>query len=766
MGKTSVEHEAPDALSSNDHSAKSDDNNSSASVHDAHRVSTPSAAAAAVATSSREVFQGLFQDLGKQAMAMETILRIVCGKVDSMETWMTEISFGMTEIDLKLRNIAHNIEGTAANVDDEAANVYRWAAPPADDSAAAARAAATVKKKLGPNKTTVRMTGMVASIIDTLGVPVEERDKTVAAVAATAGKRPKKSLVAAVAIKKAHKKRSGHPHHHDKTKGPDEDGGQSRGNSVDNTAQARNSDDAVQDASGTTKADADIGAASGSHDSHETRAVPPLAEQTVPDSEAEGTEGGESTGRSAQDSYRSTITTRATPGPTKEEIAPVQTSPQDSASSSQVEQLAPAVNQPASSEHEVDAPAVSPPEHSNEVSSAPDIDAPVKSEPAQDESSHTNAMPDQEPSDSASQPALEPLIQGESPATAQPDTHLTALPASSTSVPLDHSAAPARAPSSSGYVPLPPQDLARPTFTLQAVAVSTPADAVAVEPSLATDTVTTVSTSASVAPSASDSQDGASSTAAVAPLAKSSSRKGAKTASSSQAKELLRKSSSRKKASIVKRTSKLIVSSNGDDADPIAGTSTGASTDADAGVSTAEKEALTPVPAPTTSTGTPAHAAEPETARGDGADTNRNSNRVESESEASSSSSASESGSQSDSQDDDDDEDSEENAADGADDAARKSGGPNASTMTRTITALKKLKKANMLTAEEEEELKQRAQEKWFKLKGHMKEKKKKDVANILLKRKKNVFTVSARIELLEEKSKVRPHQALAPIVL
>eukprot|EP00644_Phytophthora_capsici_P000323 jgi/Phyca11/13667/fgenesh1_pg.PHYCAscaffold_4_\ len=74
--------------------------------------------------------------------------------------------------------------------------------------------------------------------------------------------------------------------------------------------------------------------------------------------------------------------------------------------------------------------------------------------------------------------------------------------------------------------------------------------------------------------------------------------------------------------------------------------------------------------------------------------------------------------------------------------------------ISKTMTALNKLKRAQMLSPEEEHELKERAHKKWFQLKGHIKEKQKKDVTNILLKRKKNVFTVSSRIELLEEKSR------------
>ncbi|KAK1948126.1 hypothetical protein P3T76_000416 [Phytophthora citrophthora] len=113
---------------------------------------------------SREVFQGLFKDLGKQAMALEAILRAVCGRVDKMENWLTEVSFGMTELDQKLRNIAHNIDGTAA-VDDEAQGPHRWAMPTTDD---VKPLAPTVSKKLGADKKTVRVTGMAAAILDRL----------------------------------------------------------------------------------------------------------------------------------------------------------------------------------------------------------------------------------------------------------------------------------------------------------------------------------------------------------------------------------------------------------------------------------------------------------------------------------------------------------------------------------------------------------------------------------------------------------------------
>ncbi|GMF37023.1 unnamed protein product [Phytophthora fragariaefolia] len=113
---------------------------------------------------SREIFQGLFKDLGKQAMALEAILRAVCGRVDKMESWLTEVSFGMTELDLKLRNIAHNIDGTAA-VDDEAQGPHRWAIPPPDDEKPLAP---TVSKKLGADKKAVRVTGMAAAILDRL----------------------------------------------------------------------------------------------------------------------------------------------------------------------------------------------------------------------------------------------------------------------------------------------------------------------------------------------------------------------------------------------------------------------------------------------------------------------------------------------------------------------------------------------------------------------------------------------------------------------
>ncbi|ETK80746.1 hypothetical protein L915_13657 [Phytophthora nicotianae] len=118
---------------------------------------------------SREVFQGLFKDLGKQAMALEAILRVVCGRVDKLENWLTEVSFGMTELDLKLRNIAHNIDGTAA-VDDEARGPHRWAIPQTE---AVKPVASTVSKKLGTEKKAVRVTGMAAAILDRLATTSE-----------------------------------------------------------------------------------------------------------------------------------------------------------------------------------------------------------------------------------------------------------------------------------------------------------------------------------------------------------------------------------------------------------------------------------------------------------------------------------------------------------------------------------------------------------------------------------------------------------------
>ncbi|KAH7479229.1 uncharacterized protein KRP23_6026 [Phytophthora ramorum] len=126
---------------------------------------------------SREVFQGLFKDLGKQAMALEAILRAVCGRVDKMETWLTEVSFGMTELDLKLRNIAHNIDGTAA-VDDEAQGPHRWVTPPDETKPLAA----TVSKKLGTDKKAVRVTGMAAAILDRLATTSSVTTPTVADV--------------------------------------------------------------------------------------------------------------------------------------------------------------------------------------------------------------------------------------------------------------------------------------------------------------------------------------------------------------------------------------------------------------------------------------------------------------------------------------------------------------------------------------------------------------------------------------------------------
>ncbi|KAJ0391999.1 hypothetical protein P43SY_002955 [Pythium insidiosum] len=107
------------------------------------RLVTSAVEAEPVSASTVSKTTSLFKDLGKQVMAMESIMRLVYGK---------------------LRNIAHNIEGTAASV-DKAASVSRWVVPPDDDVAAMKKAATTVIKKVGLYNKQMRMSGMVAGIL-------------------------------------------------------------------------------------------------------------------------------------------------------------------------------------------------------------------------------------------------------------------------------------------------------------------------------------------------------------------------------------------------------------------------------------------------------------------------------------------------------------------------------------------------------------------------------------------------------------------------
>lgn len=644
-------------------------------------------ASAVTNTTSREVFQGLFQDLGKQAMAMEAILRLICGKVDKLETWMTEISFGMTELDLKLRNIAHNIEGTSANVDDDAASVHRWAAPPPDDPTPSSAAGATGKRKPGSNKKSVKMTGMVASIMDTLSAPrAGERDKTATGVGG--GTQKKKSAVANV-VKKASKKKHRSHHHtvaeaavaHSYDDDDDDDGTASSAPVTERPAPATS-----HAAGGTLQVQRDesTGAASGPRLAAEISdldatlpmetpvAIPPLVD-------GNNVECLDQESRQSMDSERSFLSDDG--GIDRNAVVAVPVDPEtekhSSISTQRMETLIDDVTQ---------------------------LAIPAELATQRDE----KPQPQEEV---GAQEGLAPLAAADD---AAPTTVLEARQGESIPEVVQTQVSEKRAASSCTDLPSPPQHAIHPEQA-------------------STDPLTEKNPSLQLLEKEQelDPVAGLAATSTSTPLKKSSSRK----------------ASTRRKSQMVPanaETADAVVAPPAETVDEFKAAATTTAPTAAGVVEEDGKLATTTIAGP--SNDQEGHETTEANADDGGDDSDDDSDDDESDEEESDEEESDENPSGSESQ--------EEGQLEPT--ARKHRNGPDASTATRTITALKKLKKADMLTPAEEEELKQRAHEKWFKLKGHIKEKKKKDVANILLKRKKNVFTVSARIELLEEKSKVR----------
>lgn len=640
MGKSSVAHQTPVASSAASKSADATNTLSSAS-----REASLAQHASAVTDGSREVFQGLFQGLGKQAMAMEAILRRVCGKVDSMEGWMTEISFGMTELDLKLRNIAHNIEGTAANVDDEAASAHRWAAPPEPDSKPS-RAAATVKKKLGADKMAVKVTGMVASIMDTLGAPVEEHDNAT----------KKKSLIAAVAVKKVRKKKAAHH--------PSQSPSESQSSAAkENTGQVlRATEEKAQDSGRGAGNDSRVH----SDPAGETAQSATASEVHDPAEEVDSQQTDQQRGEASADSAAN----------------------DDIVASSDVDSDRPAVGADGGVTHRSD-------------SDAPEGGSTLPKEATNRQSPKTAEVNSERHTSKPVQP----------PEDAEQRQSRLAPPAEREQSPQEQ-AIPVTSDERVERLP----DPAEPSPQVIASLSSREPE----PPTSGTDTTGSITSSSPVA--------------SPKPTPRTSTTKQTPTVSELTLQGSTEIAADQQVSEVQPSTEKAPLTSGSLISPPRR-----PSEDSEKVMSAAATK-VTPIPAPPADTETRS-SDDRSSAAPDSEDSDHGSS-------SSLSSSSSSSGTESDSPDDEDDE------ATNASKEPRKSG-PDASSMTRTITALKKLKKANMLTAEEADELKYRAQDKWHKLKGHMKEKKKKDVANILLKRKKNVFTVSARIELLEEKSKV-----------
>ncbi|RLN06053.1 hypothetical protein BBJ28_00008021 [Nothophytophthora sp. Chile5] len=807
-------------------------------------------------SASREVFQGLFKDLGKQAMALEAILRAVCGRVDKMENWLTEVSYGMTELDLKLRNIAHNIDGTAA-VDDEAHGPRRWAIPPPED---AKPIAPTVSKKLGAEKKAVRVTGMAAAILDRLAAgnqsvnssaPAEDRNS----------KKKKKHTEATGAAKK---------HHSKKTKGDGMETGVATASVTTESAPVDDipSSDPVAEVLQVPRPEVEpIGAGKDG--------MAPLMESapaSVPDMTVE--EGlnvqkeeptlaeTEVSKVEVDEQEQSIVSPMATVDEAQEpldqddlvnessdektkispEIEPPVPAPQtqDDATSEPLELLPDASTEepPASpnssriskeedgTDHDSDqdeilpaeaSPAISARDHvqvkregseemraqtqaqaeinEEEEMSSPVVEASLRSLPDETETAEVQPTTDRVSSSSiATKSGLEQLED----ALVQPSVAATTPMATKAAPPAAVDVAPmtvaepaplssakaeekSQIPSKSTILPtvqvervVQPVVLTAPVrpTTLSAATDSSNVTADVPEPPTQTTAASVILSSANVTAKVISTPESTTSSQAPvirpiapvdAPLAvvKAAEPVGlplrpattpAKTtpATSTNAETLEppvdplvpKRNNSNRRASINKLVLSHSQSKKGEAnaGKPSSRRPSNVKRDAHSRHPSIASPAKQPAPPILTPASVPEPAAtviDPELVS---TTAEAASHEESGESDGDSSSHDSQSSSEdSDGQDDDDnvDEQDERDAA-----------------MSHTMTALKKLKKANVLSPEEEDELKQRAHKKWFQLKGHLKEKQKKDVTNILLKRKKNVFTVSSRIELLEEKSR------------
>lgn len=685
-------------ISPNDSSG--DGNNQQAQTHDA----------------SREIMQSLFKDLGKQAMALEAILRVVCGKVDRMESWMTTISFGMSELDLKLRNIAHNIDGTSA-VDDDVVGKQPWAVPPPDDDIANARAP-VLSKKVGPNKKQVRVTGMAAAIIDKLAAePKSTADKS------TKKKKMSSAPPPVETPKKSPKKKKFHDvgvSQHltikgdmNEVSGPgadtsDESASVCAGHALDMKDVNKGSTDSI------TKVKKEI-------DSHRslnranmklTAAVMEQSPQQIPEQasqlkydpvedprdrnlestqlieESDGDTVSESVKSSGQPTPRDEI-------PSLQGITDFNSQHQD-------------ILQTSNKAWRVDAAGLD--YASDEASTEADI-IPITASETPNPETRTNIIAKAVATIEAENTYSAPLLE------------------SIETVFVNQLAV---------------EDTETDEKVLEEGKQVTPASA-----KTAIIIGDTVEKTKSRKPSRSSlitrvlamqAEEQHNKTAKQHRRSSSSNPKNSKsggipTTKSDKTEVTLESNSEPNKISVAETlVSEDIKSFHLEHDNPalnIGPEDLDESKSGRAGPPEEEEE-------------------EEEDAFSVDSDSVADSNSEESASIISVSDGSDDVEEDSDHQ----QSDTSNSAKSGYQSGSKRTSIAAGSAITRTMTALKKLKKANMLTPEEEEEIKQRAHEKWFKLKGHIKEKQKKEVASILLKRKKNVFTVSSRIELLEEKSR------------
>ncbi|GLD99966.1 hypothetical protein PINS_up008694 [Pythium insidiosum] len=825
--------------------------------------------------SSRALFQGLFKDLGKQAMAMEAIMRVVCGKVDKLESWVTEMSYGMTELDLKLRNIAHNIEGTAANV-DEAASVSRWAVPPEDDVAAMKKAATMVVKKVGPSNKQMRMSGMVAGILDRLtDVPAtsesehkphkkkSKRPTTVEApsiepiedsgdvmsgsegVAVAVASKPRKTKKKKTSKSETEKEKEGvavvvedaprvvvseeatvepaveaeRPAQAEEAAAATADQPEAEGEEIEDVKAVGVRENSEEQPTAMLEA-VEERAELEEHSSENQR-----REVEIP--EAEISDAVEETNDESQEQSEPDATVNA---------------PLDGASFSAARSDASRNDtnegeDELSEENSSEAVEQEKGEHVNDEvvelrdeGLEPTVKCegePIETKESQN-SSHdtmenvlkqelTTSAPHRDSKEESSEVPIEARVLMPPETTVDPLKETIAIRQHEQVEKVEHSptSADSREPTSEVVstdltidrqqeeppaalltIGTPPQD---PVF-LPVDASATAEEREASNEPLQVPEAPSIQTEAleSARPAANASDETqtltASPSSAQAPIVTSpplptsndeSDRTESKPVSSplstndiAAARALRRQSTRRARkeaADASKQGSGRRVSSRGQKATALPKGSVAPAVAAVAPVasppssSVQKNETSTKSEAQASPTTTPKEVASPLNA------TKVNTSELPKESGASNVNEAAEDGEEdeesdsfsnnSDSEDNSDESDSDQSIVDlsgsvkGA--ALLQGGGAEgavaASRLTRTLTALNKLKKANMLSPEEAEELRKRAHGKWFKLRDHIKEKQKKDMANIMLKRKKNIFTVSNRIELLEEKSRVRP---------
>lgn len=666
-------------------------------------------------------------------MALEAILRVVCGKVDRMESWMTTISFGMSELDLELRNIAHNIDGTSA-VDDDAGGKQPWTVPPPDDDIASARAVATVSKKLGKNSKQVRVTGMAAAIIDKLAAePKGAADKT--------NKKKKASATpTADTPKKAAKEK----------KSPSPTQPQSAPLEVDSASSID-----VSPGNEAVKANETSGAV-------QAAVIEPTMSSFINTHVAEEPTASESADEPIEDEP-----TQAISGETKDDDRRSGRTEAGSVESSNDHQEQAHVDEGAApkSDSEKSSPHSSPRETRDDVanSGASSADStPVHFSRVKEQHETDGAREVQAVSDQGQTPALnsrtstgttdQSLVTG---AALPPPVEATVRRAET--VERRENAEDAATTTEQPALAFASQPITPPTLPHTAP----PEPKLSPTPSqpahISTQVATQIVAHDAKAPSTSIPVESA---PVPAPsIAADNSQTTGKDPGKRRRSSLLERvlAMNEQAPSDTRRASQESASS--DEQPQLSATESREANQSDNTLLKTERQQpeqheslpATQNPSPSGSSDGASEKDEDDAFGGD------NDNRVSEDDDDNSSDPSS---NDSDDAEGATEQQQPENKASGSISAATALIGSKrvsiaaGSTISCTMTALKKLKKVNMLTPEEEEELKQRAQDKWFKLKGHVKEKQKKEVANILLKRKKNVFTVSSRLELLEEKSK------------